>query len=186
MQTKSTKRHRNNSSFKFLSRIFPKIPLPPKKWKNEILYNIFPNSKFSKVSKNRIHFCSTLPCRIACQISGWYTYFWQTYSPKPYFWWRYFQTAIWSISRHRTEIKWHFWNSEIELAQKHMLFVRKYQFDNLNLCDPGLTLPFSIVDFLGVRLQNGFDFWILRAKMPKKRVPHARTRVFEFGDLSWP
>ena len=30
----------------------------------------------------------------------------------------------------------------------------------MNSCDPGLTWPFSIVDLHGVRLQNGFDFWV--------------------------
>ena len=54
------------------------------------------------------------------------------------------------------------------------------------LCDSWLTRPFSVIGLHGVRLQNGLDFWILRAKVTINHVPHARKRIFDSGDLSWP
>ena len=78
--------------------------------------------------------------------------------------------------------KRHFWNPENKLVQKHIFCIRKYPLENSSLCDPRLTWPFSVVDLHGVRLQNGFDFWILRAKVIINHVPHARRRVL-FGWL---
>ena len=103
----------------------------------------------------------------ACQISCWYIYLWQAYGPKTVSVDDViFRTAILSISRHCTEIKiTFFWNPEIKLVQKHTFLNRKYKFENLTLCDPGLTQPFSVVDFHWVGLQNGFNFWIPRSKM---------------------
>ena len=54
------------------------------------------------------------------------------------------------------------------------------------LCDLRLTLPLSVVDLHRARLQNGFDFRIRRAKVTTYHVLHARKRIFDFGDLSWP
>ena len=46
--------------------------------------------------------------------------------------------------------------------------------------------PFSVVDLHRVRVQNGLNFWILRAKLTINHVPHARKRIFDSVDLSWP
>ena len=96
----------------------------------------------------------------------------------------FFQTAILSISRHCTEIK-----KDIFVILRsnwfrntHFLFEK---IENLTLCDRGLTWPFSVVDLHGFRLQNGFNFWILREKVTINHVPHARKRIFDSGDLSW-
>ena len=56
----------------------------------------------------------------------------------------------------------------------------------VTLCVPGLTWPFSVVDLHGFRLQNGFVFLILRAKVTINHVLHARKRIFDSGDLPWP
>ena len=49
-----------------------------------------------------------------------------------------------------------------------------------------LTGTSSVVDLHGIRLQNGYDFLILRAKVTRNHVPHVRKRCFDSRDLSWP
>ena len=127
-----------------------------------------------------------MPGHLACQISGWYIYFWQTYSPKTVSVDDViFSNSILSILRHRREIKILFWNPKINLVNIHISFIRKTQFENLTLCDPGLTRPFPVVDLYGVWLQNGLNFLILRAIVTINHVPHARKRIFDSCDLSW-
>ena len=182
-QIKSIKRRGIRCSLKWLCRIFPR---------NDFSTNFLQNLKFSKFSKSRAMCCRTTPEDLVCQMSGRYVYIWHIWQQKPY---RpktvfvvdvIFRTAILSISRHRTEIKRHFWHPGIKLVQKHTFFIQKYEFQNLTLYDSGLTRPFFFVDLHGVRLQNSFDFWILRAEVTMNHVPHTRKRIFDFGELSWP
>ena len=63
-----------------------------------------------------------------------------------------FQTS----NRNKNDI---FFNPEIKLIQKQTFFIRKKHFENLTLCGPGLTRPFSVVGLHGIRLQNGLDFF---------------------------
>ena len=109
--------------------------------------------------------------------------FWQTYSPKTVsiedviFWNCDFEHFYTSHSKKGTFLEyWDQTGSETHCLRKNA---------NMTLCDPGLTWPF-VVDLHGVRFQNGFDFWILRAKVTMKHVPHFRNRIFDSGDLSWP
>ena len=60
-------------------------------------------------------------------------------------------------------------------------FFRRYQCENLILYDPGLTWPFYVADFQWVILQNGFDLWILLAKLTTKHVP-----LPDFFLILWP
>ena len=107
-----------------------------------------------------------MPGHLVRQRSGWYIYFWQTYGPRTVSIDDViFQTAILSISRHRTAIKMTFLESWDQISSKHTLFIWNNRFENLTFCDPGLTRPFRVVDFQGVILQNGDDFSILRAKV---------------------
>ena len=143
--------------------------------------------KTIKNKKKRAICCRSMPGHLACQISGSCIYFWQTYSPKTasvddVI----FQTAILSISGHRPEINMTFLESWDQTGSKTHILFSKNQLKNLTLCDPGLTRPFSVVDLHGVRLQNGLEFWILRAKVTINHVSHARKRVFDSGDVSWP
>ena len=74
----------------------------------------------------------------------------------------------------------------MKLLKKHIFFKKN---ENLTLCDPVLTQPFSVVDLHWVRLQNGLDFRILRAKLTISHVSHVQ-KVFlilvTFLDLCWP
>ena len=127
-----------------------------------------------------------VPGHLACHISGKYMYIWQTYIPKTSLLIAFFQTEILSIFRTQTEIKLTYLEFWDETGSETHIFIRKYQFDNLALRDPRLTWPFSVVDLNGVRLLSGFDFLILRAKLTKNLVTHARKRIFDFGDILWP
>ena len=68
-----------------------------------------------------------------------------------------------------------------ETQTSHAIIIK-----NLTLYGPMLTRPFSAVDLHGVRLQNGLDFWIIRAKVTINHVRHSRKIIFGTGDLSWP
>ena len=76
-----------------------------------------------------------------------------------------FQIAIFSISRHRTEIKMAFleyWDQ----TPRNTHFYSKYEFKNLSLYDPGLTRPFfvSIWKFTAIAFYNWVGlglFWFL-------------------------
>ena len=83
-----------------------------------------------------------------------------------------------------------FWESWEQTGSETHIFIRKYQFENLILCNPRLTWSFSVVDLHGVRLQNGFDFRILRAKLTINHVPHVRfffnlVTFRDFHDLTF-
>ena len=99
----------------------------------------------------------------------------------PYPWMTsFFAIAILSTSGHNTD----FFNTEIKLVQKHTFFSEKERFENLNLCDPGLTRPMSVVGLHGVRLQKVLISLITRAKVTINHVPHARKQIFNSDDLS--
>ena len=129
-----------------------------------------------------------MPEHLSCHFSCCYIYFWQIYSPKTVSveHANIFKLRFGEFLDIARKWKWYFWNAEIKLAQKHTFFVRENQFENLALCDPGLTRPFSVVGLYGVNLQDGPDFWILRAKVTINHVLHARKRFFYSGDISWP
>ena len=82
-----------------------------------------------------------MPGHLACQISDWYIYFGKHVAQKPHLLMTSFcQTATLSISRHRTQLKMTFLESwEQTGSEKHICFIRKWQFKNLAWCDPGLT-----------------------------------------------
>ena len=67
-----------------------------------------------------------------------------------------------------------FLESWAQTGSETYIFCSKIPIWKLDLYDPGLTWPFSIVYFSGVIFKNVFDFWILRAKVPRKHVSHAR------------
>ena len=68
----------SNWNFGFSKQSF----LDSKNEKLRFLCNFWPNQFFSKFSKYRKICCRSMPGHIACWTSGWYVYFWQTYSPK--------------------------------------------------------------------------------------------------------
>ena len=150
MQTKSATWRRIISSFKLLLRFFQKSFFDSQKIRNlDFLYNFFQNPKFAKFSKNRTICCRPVPGHIACWISGWYVYFWQTYSPKPFpLMTPFFQTVSWSISRHRTEIKMPFLESWVQTGSETHLFGSKIPIWKFDLMwpdgwpDPSLSLTF--------------------------------------------
>ena len=94
-----------------------------------------------------------------------------------------FVHSIFSIYRHRTEIRMTFWNPMITLVQKHTIFIRKKKsIQKFDLKWPG-------VDLHEVWLQNDLDLWIPRAKVTINHVPHARKEfliLVNFRDHSWP
>ena len=100
----------------------------------------------------------------------------------------FFQSAIWSISSHGTVIKWHFWNREIKLVQKHTFYVPRYRFENLTLCDPGLTWTFSFIDFLGsdCKMASIFEFYVQKCLENMCRMPDFFFYSVTFRDLLWP
>ena len=129
----------------------------------------------------------SIPGHLACQISGWYIYFLQTYSPKIVFVDDLiFQTVILSIFRHRTEIKMTVLESWYQTGSETCIFYSKISIWEFDLFDPGLTWPFPVVDWHGVRLLNGFDFWILRSKKTINHVLHARKNWFWWPFVTWP
>ena len=89
----------------------------------------------------------------------------------------FFRLQFWAFLDPTQKQKWPFWNPEIKLVQKHSFYskipIQKFAF----LCGPRLSWPFSVIDLRGVRLQNGIDFWILRAKLAINHVPHARKII---------
>ena len=98
-----------------------------------------------------------------------------------------FQTAILSISRHHTEINLSVFENGVQIGSETCIFYSKISIRKFDLaCDPRLTWPLSVNYLHWVRFQNGFDFWILRAKVTINHVPHARKTIFDVGGLSWP
>ena len=124
---------------------------------------------------------------LACQISDWYVYFCQTYSANilsvdDVI----FLTAILTTSRLRTEIKMTFFlESGDQTGSETHIFYSKITIRKFTLCDLGLTRSFSVEDLHGARLQNGFDFWILREKVTINHVLRARKRIFDSAGPSW-
>ena len=111
----------------------------------------------------------SIPGHLAYQISGWYIYFLQTYSPKIVFVDDLiFQAVILSIFRHCTEIKMTVLESWYQTGSETCFSYSKISIWKFDLFNPGLTWPFPVVNWHGVRLQNGFDFWILRSKKDHK------------------
>ena len=194
MQTKST---RGRRIYSYFTNIYIYLGFTKKHFltiqklkKLKLLQNFFKNLKFSKFSKIRTICCRLISGYIACQISGWYTCFWRTYSPKTVSLMASFiQTAIWSISIHRT-VK----NNISGILRPNWFrntyfFVQKYQFENLTFCDPGLTWSFfSIVDFLGsnCKMASIFELCVQKClkmcRMPEKKILNLVT----FRDLLWP
>ena len=126
-----------------------------------------------------------MPVHLAYQISGWYIYFLQRYSPKHYpLKTLFFQTAILSISRYHKEIKMTFLESWDQTGSKSHIFIRQNR--KFDLMWPRVDRLFSVVDLHGIRLQKGFDFWMLHTKVTINHVPHARKRILNFCDFSWP
>ena len=71
-----------------------------------------------------------------------------------------FHISILYIYRHRTETKMTFFESSDQTgSETHISYLNRNE--NLALSDSGLTRPFSVVGLPGVRLQNGFDFFLL-------------------------
>ena len=97
-----------------------------------------------------------------------------------------FHTAILSICRHCTEIK-------TFLECWDQTSPKMYVFWNINskiwrYVTRGRPYPSPVVDLHGVRLQNGFEFWILRAKVTINHVLACPKESFWFWWLfvAWP
>ena len=160
MQIKNTKTPKINSSLIQLSRNSQNGFYTEKAKNLKFLYNFLQNRKLSIFSKTHAIYCRTMSGYPACQIWGSYTYFWQTYSPKTVSVvgvifsncdFEYFQTS------HRNK------NVILRILRsnwfRNTIFVfEKNHFENLTSCDLGLTRPFPVLEFHGVRLQNGFIF----------------------------
>ena len=95
----------------------------------------------------------------------------------------FFAIAILSTSGHNTDF---FLTLRSNWSRSTHFFSEKERFENLNLCDPGLTRPMSVVGLHGVRLQKVLISLITRAKVTINLVPHARKQIFNSDDLSWP
>ena len=134
-------------------------------------YLTFWEFKIFEIKKRKI--CGrNMPGNIPCQISGWYIYFWQTYSPKT--------VSVYDVIFSNCDLE-HFLTSHRNkndifailnsnwlknTKNTFVFFVCKYQFENLTLRDPEFTWPFSVVILDGVRLQNGFFFSIILRRWP--------------------
>ena len=119
----------------------------PNKLKTESFYNFFEIQNFQK--KRKIC-CKTMPGDIEFKIPGWCIYFWQTYGLKTVFIEKFdekIQTAILSISRHRTEIKttlleyWDQNSSETHIFYSKMSIQKFYL--ELTLYGPGVDRGWS-------------------------------------------
>ena len=71
-------------------------------------------------------------------------------------------------------------------ASKSVSELVTHPVENLILCDLVLTWPFSVIELHGVRLQNAFDFLILRARVILNMCLMPEKNNFDSGDLSWP
>ena len=109
-------------------------------------------------------------------ISGWYIYFWQIYSPKPYPWWRHFSSPkpyplmtlflklrFWATFLDIAQKKWHFWHPKIKLVQKktNLLFKKNYSkiWPYVTQCwpDPSLSLTCMESDW---KMASIFEFYV--------------------------
>ena len=126
-------------------------------------------------------------------ISAWYNYlFWQTYSPKTVS----VDDVIFSNCnfehfRHRTEIKMPFLEFRDQTGLETHILCSKIAIWKFGFMWPRADLSLLCPWLAWSPLQNGFDFWILRAKVTINNVPHARKGIFYSGDLSlrfmtWP
>ena len=157
LQTESTVGRRIKSSLKWLSRIIQKNDFSPPNLRKKI------KPKYPKKIKTRNIGCRTLPPHLVYQILGWYIYFRQIFSPETVSVDdAIFRTAIWSISRHRTEIKMAFLKSSDQICWETRILYSKIAVRKFDLTWPELTLPFSVDDLHGLRLQMAsiFGFYV--------------------------
>ena len=82
------------------------------------------------------------------------------------------------------KLKWQFWNSEIKLVQNTHFFTLKYQFENLGICDSGLTWPVSVVDLHGGQIAKWHLFLNSTCQTDYKSCIAFLTKFFY--DPSWP
>ena len=123
MLIESTTRRRIKNYLKCLSRTIQKMISYPR---NKNINKLNSKPKFPKKNQKRNVWYRTLPRRLVCQISGWYIYFVQTFSPETVSVDDViFRTAIWSISRHRTEIIMTFLESYYQSGWEKHIFIRK-------------------------------------------------------------
>ena len=146
-------------------------------------------SQISPKVKQRNILCRTLPPHLVCQISGWYIYFRQIFSPESVSVDdAIFRTAIWSISRHRTEIKMTFLESWDQICWETRIFYSKIAIQKFELIWPEVDLILFCRWLASGQIKNGFDFWILHAKVTVNHVLHARKKIFWFwwSFVTWP
>ena len=155
-----------------------------------IFYIIFVKNSISKIFKSKNTCCRTIYGHLLWQISGWNINFCKHIAQNPIRWWRhFFKLQFWAFICIAQKLKWHLWNTEVKLVQQHTqhtLFIySKIPIRKFAWCDPRLTWLFSVVDLRDVRLQNGFSFWILSAKVTINHVPSHRKKLVTFRGFSW-
>ena len=145
---------------------FPKkwVFYPKSKKKLKLLYNFLQNPKFSKFSKNLQHVVE--PCldirhakfQVDMSIFG------KHIAQKPYpLMTSFFQTVIWSISRHRTVIKMtflEFWNqtgSETHIFTRKKIHSKIWSYVTRGWSDPSLSLTCMESD---CKMASSFEFYV--------------------------
>ena len=99
----------------------------------------------------------------------------------------FFQTVIWSISRHRTVIKMTFLESWDQTGSETYLFwfkntsLKIWRFLPEGWPDPPLSWTFLGSD---CKMDSNFDFYVQNCLENMWRMP--QKDFFEFGDISWP
>ena len=139
--------------------------------------------KIFTVLKNRTMCCRAIPGHLACKISGWYIYIWQIYSSTTesvddVI----FQSANLSISRPRTEIKWHFCSWDQTGSEAHT-FYSKISIRKFGLMWPEVDSTLLYRWLAWGQIAKWLQFLNSTCKLTINYVPHVRKRYFWFW---WP